>query len=587
MVGRRVLAAAVGAWLSVFVAAPALAAGPRAGGASAQAVQVRVSPLAVVPSSVFAALNSITSKANLASVDGSLGDASLALDVTNVNGSLGDANVYHQSDSLSTPVQVNVKAVAGALSLLQTDLNNINPTLGSVPPTLLAQVQNLENALSAQSPVLAQYFNAVNGLTQNGAFSVLPAHATFPATPTTPSSVGPLYVITPQSVGNIIQTQGLAPYSAIASDGDATAQHTVAADSSVDALNVLNLPAIPLSLSAVVAQLNSIISTLEAALAPAASAAGVTLPAPTAITGPVSSTLSTALGTLQGTVGTVSSTVNSVVPAGTPVSQLTGLLTSLLSLAGALNAMPSSIDLSNVVATKDVASHVTTTVTNGLVDSIATTKAADVSLLTINSPQLTQALGVAQGQALAEIIGATATAEAKADGRTSTATGSGQFTDIKLLPGSSLWSQIPNSNGGEIKFSDLIGNSFTKDVGPLRVQILTGACACIDQAHGGTADAASAQVAALEIKLSYIGDPNLLLGTTAVQALTSPTGNAIPLADVQLANVTANAGNQVHVLSAETGSPYGVGLLVGFLMLIGALGMGLTYRRFAAVKVRS
>src|SRR5437660_1006757 len=103
MVGRRVLAAAVGAWLSVFVAAPAFAAAPRAGGASAAAVQAKVSPLAVVPSSVFAQLNSITKALNLAQVDSSLGDASLALDVTSVNGALGSANVYGKSEAQSEP----------------------------------------------------------------------------------------------------------------------------------------------------------------------------------------------------------------------------------------------------------------------------------------------------------------------------------------------------------------------------------------------------------------------------------------------------------------------------------------------------
>ncbi len=592
MVGRRVLAAAVGAWLSVFVAAPAFAAGPRAGGASAEAVQLRVSPLAVVPSSVFAQLNSVTKNLNLASLDSSLGDASLALDVTNANGSLGSANVYGQSDSTSTPVVVNVKAVATALGMLQSELDSINPTLGSVPPTLLSAVQSLESTLSASSPVLSQYFDAVNSLTQNGSFSVLPAHAVYPGSP---GSVGPLYVIAPQNVGDIVQTGGLAPYSALASDGDGTAQHTVSADSSLNSLNVLNLPAIPLSVTAAVNELNSLISTLEAALAPVANAAGVSLPAPTAITGPVSSALGGAISSLQGTVGTVSSSVNSVIPAGTPVSDLTGLLTTLLDLVAALNAMPSSIDLSDIVATKDVASQVSTTVTNGVVDSLATTKAADIKLLTVNAPQLTQVLGVAQGSPLAEIIGATATAEAKADGKTSTASGWGQFAEIKLLPGSSIWSSIPNSNGGDIKFSDLAkdipgcsgdGSECVENVGPLRLSISTGLCACIDQAHGGTADAASAQVSAVQIKLSYIGDPNALLGTSAVNAITTPTGSEIPLATVQLATVDANAGNEVKVLSAETGSPYGTGLLVGFLLLVGALGVGLTYRRFAAVKVR-
>lgn len=582
MVGRRVLAAAVGAWLSVFVAAPAFAAGPRAGGASAEAVQAKVSPLAVVPTSVFAQLNSVTKALNLSSLDGSLGDASLALDVTNVNGSLGDANLYHNSDAQSEPVVVNVKAVATALSLLQQEIQNLG--LSSTLQTVQDQITALEQELSSQT-ALGPYLDAVNNLETKGSIELKAAHAVYPGSPSTVS----LNVIDPSAVtSGIIQTRALAPYTATASDGDATAQHTVNATSSLDALDVADLPAIPLSLnSAVLAQLTSLINTIEAALAPAASAAGVTLPSANSITGTVSGTLGSTLSQLQGTVGTVSSTVNSVVPAGTPVSDLTGLLTQLLDLKGALSALPTSIDLSDIVSTSDVASNVATTVTNGVVDSVATTKAADIKLLTVNAPQLTQALGVAQGNAVAEIIGATATAEAKADGKTSTATGSGQFTDIKVLPGTPYAKDISFQTLTNLAGCAGAGSTCTINAGPLRLQILTGACACIDQAHGGTADAASAQVAALEIKLGYIGDPNALLGTSAAQAITSPSGSEIPLADVQLASVNANAGNQVHVLSAETGSPYGVGLLVGFLMLIGALGLGITYRRFAAVKVRS
>jgi len=574
MVGRRVLAAAIGAWLSVFVTAPALAAGPRAGGATAAAVQAKVSPLAVVPTSVFAQLNAITKALNLQQVDGSLGDASLALDVTNVTGSLGDANVYHSSEASSEPVVVNVKAVATALSILQQEIQNLG--LSSTLQPLEDQITSLQTSLESQ-PALGQYIKYADGLAQSGSLELKLAHAVYPGGPLSQSwNVADSADVAGQLP--IIQSAALAPYSATASDGDGTAQHTVVADSSLDKLNILSGPAIPLSMNtAVLAQLTSLINTIEAALAPAAAAAGVTLPAAGSITGTLGGTLST----LQGTVGTVNTSVNSVIPAGTPVSDLTGLLTQLLNLSAALNAMPTSIDLSDIVAAKDVASHVTTTVTNGVVDSTATTTAADIKLLTVNAPQLTQALGVAQGTAVAEIIAATATAEAKADGKTSTASGTGQIGEIKLLPGTPY--------ALDLKATDLTGLSsgFSKDVGPLRVQILTGQCACIDQAHGGTASAATAQVAALEVKLGYIGDPNLLLGTTAVGALTAPTGTVIPLADVQLANVTANAGNQVKVLSAETGSPYGVGLLVGFLMLIGALGLGITYRRFAAVKVRS
>src|SRR5579872_3747053 len=277
MVGRRVLAAAVGAWLSVFVTAPAFAAGPRAGGATATAVQAKVSPLAVVPSSVFAQLNSLTKALNLSQVDGSLGDASLAVDQTTVNGALGDANLYHSSEANSEPVVVNVKAVASALAILQNELNSINPTLGSVPPTLLAAVQNLEQALSSatNSSALQPYFNALNSLTTSGAFELKAAHAAYPDGPLSDRET----VIPADPTGLITQLQALAPYTAAASDGDATAKHTVEATSSLDALNVLNLGSIPLSLNAsVLAQLNSLITTIEAALAPAATAAGITLP---------------------------------------------------------------------------------------------------------------------------------------------------------------------------------------------------------------------------------------------------------------------------------------------------------------------
>lgn len=588
MVGRRVLAAAVGAWLSVFIAAPALAAGPRAGGASAAAVQAKVSPLAVVPSSVFAQLNAVTKALNLSNVDGSLGDASLALDLTTVNGSLGDANVYHSSDAKSEPVVVNVKAVATALGILQQELQNLG--VSSTLPQLQQAITNLQATLESQ-PALGQYIKDVDQLAQNGSLELQAAEAHYPAGPLSQS----FNVTDAAGAGSlpVVQSLSLAPYTAIASDGDATAKHTVAADSSLDSLSVL--PAAPIALNlngSVLAQLDSLINTIEAALAPAASTAGVTLPAASSITAPVSSTLASTLSTLQGTVGTVSSSVNTVIPAGTPVSDLTGLLTSLLDLKSALTALPSTIDLSDIVQTKDVASHVTTTVTNGVVDSIATTTAADLKVLTIHSPELVRSLGVSEGTALAEVTAAKAYAEATADGRTSKAQGYGQFGSITLLPGS--------LHPVTVSFSDLAkqagctgpGSTCTITAGPLALQILSGACACVDQANGGTADAASAQVSALELRLTYLGNLNTLLGVNNVNVANPAGTTALPgnagtlLGDIQLATVNADAGNTVTLRSPETGSPYGVGLLVGFLMLVGALGIGVTYRRFAAVKVR-
>jgi hypothetical protein len=581
MVGRRVLAAAVGAWLSVFIAAPAFAAGPRAGGASAEAVQLKASPLAVVPTSVFAQLSSVTKALHLGSVDSSLGNASLALDQTTVNGSLGSANVYGKADAASTPIVVNVKAIASALSILQNEINNLGLT------STVASIQQQLDAIEASLPAALQpYLTAVKNLETNGSFQLQTAHAVYPGSPSFVS----LNVVDPNTATGgalqavpIIQTKALAPYTAAASDGDATIKHTVEATSSLDALDVLDLPAIQLALNTVLAQLNAVISELESALTAAAPSLANQL---SSVTGTVSSTLSSTLSTLSGVVGTTP--VNNVIPASTTLSSVGTLLTQLLNVKAALGALPTSIDLSDIATTNDVASDVKTTVTNGVVDSIATTKAADIKLLTVNAGSLTQALGVAQGSAIAEIVGATATAEAKADGKTSTATGSGQFTDIKLLPGTPFAREISFQTLTSLAGCAGAGSTCTVNAGPLRLQILTGACACIDQAHGGTADAASAQVAALEIKLSYIGDPNALLGTSAVNAITSPDqSTVIPLLDAQLATVNANAGNQVQVLSAQTGSPYGVGLLVGFLMLVGALGVGLTYRRFAAVKVRS
>ncbi|HEX6488863.1 MAG TPA: hypothetical protein VF137_08355, partial [Candidatus Dormibacteraeota bacterium] len=569
----------------VFIAAPAFASGPREGGASASAVQLRVSPLAVVPSSVVNTLASVTGISSLSQLN-SLGDASAGLDVTNVAGSLGDANVYHNSNASSSPVVVNVKAVAGALGILEQELNNLG--LPNVPAALLAQVQAIENTLSAQNQALAPYFQDVNSLTQDGSLQLKTASATY-AYPGA-AQIDKEFVVPANPAGAlVVQTSALAPYTASANNGDGTANNVVEATSSLDALNVLNVPSIALPLNTqALAQVNSLIGTLESALAPVASAAGVTLPSGSSVTGTILGTLGNTINQLNG----AASSIPTVTIAGQSVSTtaVTGLLQSLLNLSGALSAMPASIDLSNIVATKDVASDVTTSVTNGVVDSVATTKAAYIKVLTINAGGLTSALGVAQGNALAIITGATATAEAKADGQTSHATGSGQFTDIQLLPGSALAAALPNH--GDISFQTLTslagcagqGATCTVNVGPLQVVINTGVCQCVDAANGGTADAAHAAVSALEIKINYIGDPNLLLGTTAPAALTSPTGSVTNLADVQLATATADAGQHTPLGIAKTGSVYGTGLLIGFLLLVGALGIGVTYRRFAAVK---
>ena len=75
-------------------------------------------------------------------------------------------------------------------------------------------------------------------------------------------------------------------------------------------------------------------------------------------------------------------------------------------------------------------------------------------------------------------------------------------------------------------------------------------------------------------------------GTRRLKTKAPPTKRPATLADVQLATATATAGQHLSAPLPQTGSPYGQGLLVGVLLLLAAGGMGITYRRFAGVKVR-
>jgi hypothetical protein len=233
-----------------------------------------------------------------------------------------------------------------------------------------------------------------------------------------------------------------------------------------------------------------------------------------------------------------------------------------------------------------VASDVTTTVNGSLVHSVAATKAASVKILTLTSPQLASVLGGAQGSALAVITGATATAETTANGQDSHASGTAQFTDIDLLPGTSLeqhitWQKLMSLAGCGV------GRECTVNVGPLQVVISTGVCACTDaHTNGGTPDAASATVSALEVKINFLGGLDSLLNGTPL-ATGAASAAPLTLADVQLATAAADSGQHFTASVAAlptTGSPYGTGLLIGFLLLAGAAGMGVTYRRLAAIK---
>ena len=559
---RRVVAAGVGAWLSLFAVVPAFAAAPTAGSAAGSALQVKVSPFAVVPLSSLSALPGSSLLTALS------GDISVAADQATVKGVVSN-HAFSTSEGHSQPIVIQVAALANELKAIENLLNSLT----SSNPDLVATVeQQLDATLSkAGLSNLDQYIQQAEG----GSIQATEAVAKFPSGPLTDTEA-----FLPKSTGGALieQTQVLVPYSANASASSADATTTL------DSLGLINGGP---NLNAALTSLNGLLNTLQTTLDTlnSATASGVT----------------TVSGTLSGTI-------DNLLPAGTPVNSATissvqQTITQVTNLKATLTALNASLaDLSQVVATNGVATSVKTTSTAGGVLSTATTKVAAIDLVTVNAPQLTSLLGVAQGKALVSIIGATSTASAQANGVSSKAFGSASFTRISALAGTALETNICYAAvdcaglKNPVILSDKLAQTglatcltdasgaptCTVTAGPLSIVIeASHACACTDMhTNGGDATFASASTTALRVLVNFSGTvSNLLAATTASAPAAAATTN---LATVQLANSSATAGDVNAVVQGihapSTGSPFGAGLLVAMMLLILAGGFGLSYR---------
>jgi hypothetical protein len=453
------------------VSAGAAASSP-AGSASASTISLTVDPRAIVDvasllqPSVLSALSQLDDTTGLG-LGGILTKAltqpdTLSLDSATASATLNaSATDLTSATATSQPIATNLAEIPAALGNLNTLLNSLlgGQLLGSLPTALQTQLAALIGPLSqVTAPITGLASNLLTGVKIDQALtskldSANP-HGASQQSPAIDFPNNPLSGSLAPFTATAVDTVGAASNHLSGPQAEADNTTTELSALSKLSLNPLSAQNISTLLTTIQNLENTLNQTVQAATAAVNAAPGAATQALTGVLGP----------TAGGAIGSITAPVQQAVTAGTQtvtqaVQNLTAQLNTLTTLTNNLNALSGLLDalngvsLNNLVQTTGVTSKSLVEPQKGGVHGFATSTVADIQVLQLISPVLSQLTNgmVKSGVPLLEVKGASSSVDAFVDGHSTTpavtSTGLGEIDLLgqKVLTGDQLLSGLSQS----------------------------------------------------------------------------------------------------------------------------------------------
>ncbi|MHB8573218.1 MAG: hypothetical protein ACYDAY_09770 [Candidatus Dormibacteria bacterium] len=582
--------------LLTFAAAPAFAAGqtlPPAGIADAAAVKVAVNPdlLASVDVSqlpIYSTLKSTSPQLTQAlqtSLAGATASVEVALDLAHADGTLpgtSGATAFQVADATSQPVYVKAQALQAQLTALSQLLAIVGQ--GGLPSQLSGTI------VSTLTQVSSELGADVNSLLGTGQFvAAIPSNYDAAKT-TTDAGKQVAHVANINGIAGVVSTFAFAPYTADAEQATSSAENTT------ESLAVgANLPLVSSQLSSAAEKIAALNAQVQGVIQSTPAGGTVT-------------NLTTTLG------GQVQTVLGQAPTTNTPVDNVKQLAQELTDLQNSSSAAADALNLADLISTSGDTSLTTVAPTAGSTIADASTKVANIQIITIKNATVASLLGYKSGSSypLAIVEGAEATAHAHLIAPTSKnldelRSASSHLSKVTLLPGSAYTTCLVADDGtsaGEAGCTALgLGTATPVNAGPFTISVTRGAPVLSDPKDATMSatnpnPSSSASITALDIKVTYTG-------SKLVGSITGPQGQSVPAAqaaanafgtdpqsvlEVQLATASARSGgvtpngNTLGAHLPRTGNSIPLAALLGVLVLSSGLLVGFGPRMFAWVR---